>query len=128
MVSALVEFIVSGDTDYYFLEVNPRLQVEHPVTEMVTGIDIVEVMLRIAAGEGAAVCTKCGDMPAGMPSRCAFVRRIRQTIFSSHGDLAYVKFPADGVRVETGVESGSCSDAVLRLDAGKTHCPRRNAQ
>ena len=46
-----IEYIVSGDT-YYFLGVNPRLQVEHSVTEMVTGIDIVELVPRLAAGEG----------------------------------------------------------------------------
>jgi len=101
-----VEFILSGDA-YYFLEVNPRLQVEHPVTEMITGIDIVETMLRIAAGEGlpfaqgdvrchghAVEARICAEDPANDFLPCS-------------GDIAYVKFPNDGVRVETGVESGS---------------------
>jgi 3-methylcrotonyl-CoA carboxylase alpha subunit len=101
-----VEFIVSDDT-YYFLEVNPRLQVEHPVTEMVTGIDIVGLMLRIAAGEGlpftqsvvrceghAVEARICAEDPAAdfMPST---------------GELAFVGFPGDGIRIETGIESGS---------------------
>jgi 3-methylcrotonyl-CoA carboxylase alpha subunit len=101
-----VEFIVSGDS-YYFLEVNPRLQVEHPVTEMVTGIDIVELMLRVAAGDGlplaqadikhrghAVEARICAEDPANHFLPCT-------------GELAYVRFPDDGVRVETGVESGS---------------------
>jgi 3-methylcrotonyl-CoA carboxylase alpha subunit len=101
-----VEFIVSGDS-YYFLEVNPRLQVEHPVTEMVTGIDIVELMLRIAAGNGLPVAQAdikcsghaveariCAEDPANNFLPCT-------------GELAYVRFPDAGVRVETGVESGS---------------------
>ncbi|MGH6740454.1 MAG: acetyl-CoA carboxylase biotin carboxylase subunit, partial [Bradyrhizobium sp.] len=101
-----VEFIVSGDS-YYFLEVNPRLQVEHPVTEMVTGIDIVELMLRIAAGDGlpftqddvrcrghAVEARICAEDPANNFLPCT-------------GDLAYVKFPDVGVRLESGVETGS---------------------
>jgi len=101
-----VEFIVSGDA-YYFLEVNPRLQVEHPVTEMVTGIDIVELMLRIAAGE---------DLPFAQDDiRCtghAVEARIcaedpADNFMPSTGELAYVCFPDGDVRVESGVESGS---------------------
>jgi 3-methylcrotonyl-CoA carboxylase alpha subunit len=101
-----VEFILRDDT-YYFLEVNPRLQVEHPVTELVTGIDIVELMLRIAAGEGlpfaqddvacrghAVEARICAEDPANNFLPCT-------------GELAYVRFPDQGVRIETGVESGS---------------------
>nr|WP_233285529.1 biotin carboxylase N-terminal domain-containing protein [Bradyrhizobium acaciae] len=101
-----VEFIVSG-TDYYFLEVNPRLQVEHPVTEMVTGIDVVETMLRIAAGEGLPIAQEDVACRGHAVEARICAEDPNDGFLPSTGDLAYVCFPRSDVRVETGIETGS---------------------
>ncbi len=100
-----VEFIVGAD-DYYFLEVNPRLQVEHPVTEMITGLDIVELMLRIASGEGLPLAQGDVRMSGHAVEARICAEDPAAGFLPSTGRLAQVRFPTDGVRVETGIESG----------------------
>jgi 3-methylcrotonyl-CoA carboxylase alpha subunit len=100
-----VEFIVGAD-DYYFLEVNPRLQVEHPVTEMITGLDIVELMLRIASGEGLPLAQGDVRMNGHAVEARICAEDPAAGFLPSTGRLAQVSFPTDGVRVETGIESG----------------------
>ncbi|MBX9611182.1 MAG: ATP-grasp domain-containing protein [Burkholderiales bacterium] len=100
-----VEFVVTGDA-HYFLEVNPRLQVEHPVTEEVTGLDLVELQLRIA---------DTGRLPlAQVDVRCsghAFEARLcaedaAAGFLPATGRLQVVDFSRAGVRIESGVDSG----------------------
>ncbi len=112
-----VEFVVGKDQSFYFLEMNTRLQVEHPVTEAITGLDLVEMMIRVAAGEklpieqkdvqrnGWAIeCRINAEDPfrSFLPSTGRLVRfqPPKQTMFQGNTADLY------GVRVDTGVQDG----------------------
>jgi propionyl-CoA carboxylase alpha chain len=112
-----VEFVVGKDQDFYFLEMNTRLQVEHPVTECITGLDLVELMIRVAAGEqlpltqadvkreGWAIeCRINAEDPFRnfLPSTGRLVRFAppAQSMYQGNTDALY------GVRVDTGVQDG----------------------
>ncbi len=101
-----VEFILQDDA-YYFLEVNPRLQVEHPVTESITGLDIVELMLRIASGEGLPLTQALIACHGHSVEARICAEDPANGFLPSTGDIVHVSFPSGDIRVETGVESGS---------------------
>jgi propionyl-CoA carboxylase alpha chain/3-methylcrotonyl-CoA carboxylase alpha subunit/acetyl-CoA/propionyl-CoA carboxylase biotin carboxyl carrier protein len=102
-----VEFVLAPDGEFYFLEMNTRLQVEHPVTEMVTGIDLVEQQIRIAAGEVLAF-----DQPSiafeGASIECRICAEDPSADFRpAVGDLLLVRPPAgNGVRFDGGIAAG----------------------
>jgi propionyl-CoA carboxylase alpha chain len=103
-----VEFVVGKDQSFYFLEMNTRLQVEHPVTESITGLDLVEQMIRVAAGEKLSF-TQADIKRDGWSMEC----RINaddpyRNFLPSTGRLVRYQPPAEvgGVRVDTGVYEG----------------------
>ena len=104
-----VEFIVDKDKNFYFLEMNTRLQVEHPVTEMVTGIDLVEQMIKIASGEKLKI--KQSDIKTNgwaIESR-VYAEDPYRDFMPSIGRLSKYLTPEDSdtVRVDTGIREGS---------------------
>jgi propionyl-CoA carboxylase alpha chain len=131
-----VEFIVDGNRNFYFLEMNTRLQVEHPVTELVTGIDLVEQMIRVAAGEKLRFKQPDIKLEGWAIESRLYAEDPYRNFLPSIGRLTRYRPPAEGkfgnhvVRNDTGVFEGAeismyydpmiaklCSWAPTRIEA-----------
>lgn len=127
-----VEFVVGADKSFYFLEMNTRLQVEHPVSELITGIDLVENMIRVAYGEKLPFTQADIGINGWAIENRVYAEDPSRNFLPSIGRLVRYKTPAEenGVRVDTGVVEGSeismfydpmiaklCTWAPTRLEA-----------
>ncbi len=107
-----VEFVAGQDRSFYFLEMNTRLQVEHPVTELVTGIDLVEQMIRVAAGEKLALRQQDVTLSGWAVGTRVYAEDPYRGFLPSAGRLVRYRPPAEAraggitVRNDTGVEEG----------------------
>ena len=103
-----IEFLVENNTNFYFMEMNTRLQVEHPVTEMITGLDLVEWQLRIAANEPLP-CKQSDIKAHGHAIECRiYAEDPNNNFMPSIGQLHFLQEPrGDSVRIDTGVRLNS---------------------
>jgi propionyl-CoA carboxylase alpha chain len=130
-----VEFVAGQDKSFYFLEMNTRLQVEHPVTELVTGIDLVEQMIRVAAGEKLSIAQKDVKLSGWAVETRVYAEDPFRNFLPSIGRLVKYRPPAesrsDGVTVrnDTGVQEGGEISIYYDPMIAKlvTHAPSRTA-
>ncbi len=107
-----VEFVAGQDKSFYFLEMNTRLQVEHPVTEMITGLDLVELMIRVAAGEPLPLSQDQVKLDGWAVESRVYAEDPTRNFLPSIGRLTTYLPPEEGrqghavVRNDTGVEEG----------------------
>ncbi len=102
-----VEFIMDQDRHFYFLEMNTRIQVEHPVTEMITGVDLVQEQIKIAAGEPLAI--RPSDLTQhGHAIECRIYAEDPVNFFPSPGTLSVYQEPSgEHVRLDSWVQAGT---------------------
>ncbi|WP_438985926.1 biotin carboxylase N-terminal domain-containing protein [Marivivens donghaensis] len=101
-----VEFIVDGTTmDFWFMEMNTRLQVEHPVTEAITGVDLVEWQLRVASGEPLPMAQSDLTITGHAFEARLYAEDVPAGFLPATGRIAHLQF-ADGVRADSGVRAG----------------------
>jgi len=130
-----VEFVAGQDKSFYFLEMNTRLQVEHPVTELVTGIDLVEQMIRVAAGEKLKLSQKDVTMTGWAVESRLYAEDPFRNFLPSVGRLVKFRPPAESridgitVRNDTGVQEGGEISIYYDPMIAKlvTHAPSRAA-
>ena len=103
-----VEFIVDGERNFYFLEMNTRLQVEHPVTELITGIDLVEQMIRIADGEALSIKQDEVQMNGWAMESRLYAEDPYRNFLPSIGRLSKYRPPAESI----------CDTRIVRNDTG----------
>ena len=128
-----VEFIVDKDRNFYFLEMNTRLQVEHPVTELVTGLDLVEEMLKVAAGKKLALKQKDVKLKGSAIETRIYAEDPTRNFLPSTGRLVRYRPPALGTesgvttRLDSGVEEGGEISVYYDPMIAKlvTHAPKR---
>jgi 3-methylcrotonyl-CoA carboxylase alpha subunit len=103
-----VEFLFDRETNFYFMEMNTRLQVEHPVTEMITGLDLVEWQLRVAAGEPLPLAQQAVTMHGHAIEARIYAEDPAHDFLPSIGKLVHLGAPEPSrhVRIDTGVEQG----------------------
>ncbi len=103
-----VEFIVDQDGIFYFMEMNTRLQVEHAVTEMITGLDLVEWQIRVAQGERLPLTQKDLHIDGHSIEARIYAEDPQKDFLPAAGRIAHLTLPAESehVRVETGVREG----------------------
>ncbi|WP_314956351.1 acetyl/propionyl/methylcrotonyl-CoA carboxylase subunit alpha [Bradyrhizobium cosmicum] len=130
-----VEFVAGQDKSFYFLEMNTRLQVEHPVTELVTGVDLVEQMLRVAAGEKLAISQKDVTLTGWAVESRLYAEDPFRNFLPSIGRLVKYRPPTEAsqdgitVRNDTGVQEGGEISIHYDPMLAKlvTHAPSRAA-
>jgi propionyl-CoA carboxylase alpha chain len=130
-----VEFVAAQDKSFYFLEMNTRLQVEHPVTELITGVDLVEQMIRVAAGEKLALAQKDVTLTGWAVESRVYAEDPFRNFLPSIGRLVKYRPPAESsvdgitVRNDTGVQEGGEISIYYDPMIAKlvTHAPSRAA-